>query len=762
MEMSGFSKVEMSAFSDRGPADFCLGYPASRFERRSMLGSALRQRWPLRALAALRWQLCSGGWPAPTGRTLPRRFTKRCSEVMSRHCVPCSPRGPGSEVTDAEGLTPLEVAARTGQQEALALLLRSGAGSGPSSPPDLARPTPLYYASWGGHAELVEWLIEQGADLSRGAAGGWTPFTRPPRRATDAVAERLLAHGASLESRTAGGWTPLYLAARAGHAELALFLLARGADADPPLPRGWTVLHAAAQGDHEGLVDALLTRGARIDAVTDEGLAPLHLAAFGGSPAVAKLLLDRGADPPRARAANGSTPLHAAAAGGHRAVADLLLARGADVDARDVEGRTPLLRAAQAGEAEMAAQLLMRGADPNLPTASGATPLHVVARNHTGEFAELLLRAGADPNAPSGEKMTPLHLRRPARSTGDGRRAAGGRREHRDAQHPPGHALDPGRSGRRRGGRRASPGAWRGPRRPRDRRLDGPSRIATRRAGGTTTSFGCSASTEPERGNPTRRFRGPAVADPARDRLEVETSRWERLLRGPGAPLAVVALAVLYQLPFFDRWFSFMDEGHILLYADIIANGGELYRDATVYPLPGAFYFLAWVFGFVEPSNLVARWIAMLEFAVFVGLVFVLLRKLVPPGWALAGVLLMFLYRIWAFPHWHMYNYSTTALLVQLAALLGLLRFMDTGQAERGSCWQGCCSASGCSASRITGRRCWSPWGRRSRSTRARVRRLRAPPSGPWPPASSLPRRWWARPPPCTSCARISSASSSS
>ncbi|MBW1684338.1 MAG: glycosyltransferase family 39 protein [Deltaproteobacteria bacterium] len=170
------------------------------------------------------------------------------------------------------------------------------------------------------------------------------------------------------------------------------------------------------------------------------------------------------------------------------------------------------------------------------------------------------------------------------------------------------------------------------------------------------------------------------MADPARNRLEVETSRWERLLRGPGAPLAVVALAVVYQLPFFDRWFSFMDEGHILLYADIIANGGELYRDATVYPLPGAFYFLAWVFGFVEPSNLVARWIVMLEFAVLVGLVFVLLRKLVPPSWALAGVLVMFLYRIWAFPHWHMYNYSSTALLVQLAALLGLLRFMDTGK----------------------------------------------------------------------------------
>jgi hypothetical protein len=160
---------------------------------------------------------------------------------------------------------------------------------------------------------------------------------------------------------------------------------------------------------------------------------------------------------------------------------------------------------------------------------------------------------------------------------------------------------------------------------------------------------------------------------------EPEPSSWERIARSRAAWLAVVAVAFVYQLPFFDRWFSFMDEGHILLYADIIANGGELYRDATVYPLPGAFYFLAWIFRLVEPSNLVARWIAMLEFALLVGMVFVLLRKLVPPGWALAGVGVMLLYRIWAFPHWQMYNYSSTALLVQLAALLGLLRFMDTG-----------------------------------------------------------------------------------
>ena len=152
-----------------------------------------------------------------------------------------------------------------------------------------------------------------------------------------------------------------------------------------------------------------------------------------------------------------------------------------------------------------------------------------------------------------------------------------------------------------------------------------------------------------------------------------------RFARGFAAPLGVVLATVLFQLPFFDRWFSFMDEGHILPFADMIADGGELYRDATLYPLPGAFYLLALVFRLVEPSNLVARWIMAVEFAVFVGLVFSLLRRIVTPGWAWAGVFVMLLYRIWAFPHWHMYSYSTTALLVQLGALLLLLRYTDGG-----------------------------------------------------------------------------------
>jgi hypothetical protein len=152
---------------------------------------------------------------------------------------------------------------------------------------------------------------------------------------------------------------------------------------------------------------------------------------------------------------------------------------------------------------------------------------------------------------------------------------------------------------------------------------------------------------------------------------------------GLGWALALAALAFAFQLPIFDRWFSFMDEGHMLLYADLIAQGGELYRDATVYPLPGAFYLLALLFRVFEPSNLLARWVVVVEFSAFAALGFLLLRRLLPLAWALGGVLWLLVYKVWTFPHWHMYSYSTTALLLQLAALLVLLGALEGGSRAR-------------------------------------------------------------------------------
>ena len=158
------------------------------------------------------------------------------------------------------------------------------------------------------------------------------------------------------------------------------------------------------------------------------------------------------------------------------------------------------------------------------------------------------------------------------------------------------------------------------------------------------------------------------------------------MLRQSAGPAGAFLVALACQLPSFDRWFSFMDEGHLLLYADLIANGGELYRDATVYPLPGAFWLLAGAFRIFGASNLVARWILVLEFALFVALVFALFRRMAGPRLAWLAVASMLVYRVWAFPHWHMYGYSSTALVFQLGALWLLLRFLESGRLATLAC----------------------------------------------------------------------------
>jgi hypothetical protein len=139
--------------------------------------------------------------------------------------------------------------------------------------------------------------------------------------------------------------------------------------------------------------------------------------------------------------------------------------------------------------------------------------------------------------------------------------------------------------------------------------------------------------------------------------------------------MALAAIAVAYQLPFFDRAMFLMDEGHILQFADIVANGGELYRDATLLPLPGSFYLLSAAFDWFGPSIRLARWIAVIEFALLCVFAFLVLQRLTSPRIAALGLLWIFLYRIWAFPHWHMYSYSSMAQCLLAASLVAMLRF---------------------------------------------------------------------------------------
>ena len=184
-----------------------------------------------------------------------------------------------------------------------------GAGNPPSSPgrserfdvnAEMDEGSFVHFASGSGDVELVQLLLDLGADL----------------RAEDP-----------------SGKTALHWAARGGHAAAAALLLDRGADLLGRDRFRSTALHRAAAGGHVSVVALLLDRGIPAG-VSQAGLRPpgiqprhsphrtaLHEAAESGSPDVCALLIDRGADVGDPDS-SGETALDKAAEAGHAAVCE--------------------------------------------------------------------------------------------------------------------------------------------------------------------------------------------------------------------------------------------------------------------------------------------------------------------------------------------------------------------------------------------------------------------------------------------------------
>lgn len=142
--------------------------------------------------------------------------------------------------------------------------------------------------------------------------------------------------------------------------------------------------------------------------------------------------------------------------------------------------------------------------------------------------------------------------------------------------------------------------------------------------------------------------------------------------RDIGWALLLGLVAVAFQWPIHDRWLSLQDEGYILAIADDLNRGKLLYRDVTAdAPFPGAFYLLAWWFRWTTPSVESTRILAVGGFALYVAALYRIAREVLSRRWCFGLVLALLCYRVWAFPHWHIYSYSlVAAVFLTIAAAL--------------------------------------------------------------------------------------------
>ena len=325
---------------------------------------------------------------------------------------------------------------------------------------------PLHYAVAAGHGDLVDLLLNAGADIDAPGFGGddrlGGPGFRPAalalwrdpywgRRDDLALARHLLEHGADYSPAVAAalgdearleellradaaaanlaeacGKRPLSAAAECGHLAIVRRLLAAGAEPNLPegqnCPRGFA-LWAAAHHGHREIVALLLAADADPNAEVESSGTPTTAAAtselrallyrYGGRLGLAAHCYRGDVDTVAALldarpglfddAALEQVFPHCVQAG-HEALLRLLLARGLRVPPVVTYCQTYLWLSLP-----LARLLLEHGMDPDLPNWQRIRPLHHIAARGDVRSAELFLEFGADLDAVDEEfRSTPL------------------------------------------------------------------------------------------------------------------------------------------------------------------------------------------------------------------------------------------------------------------------------------------------------------------------------------------------------------------
>lgn len=184
---------------------------------------------------------------------------------------------------DSYGYTPMYSAASHGKKDVVELLIANGANINNDQSP------PLYGALEGGYKDIALLLIKKGANLNSSLR-----IAIVYGRAD--IVEFLIANGADVNAKNNNGDTALHYAVGNSKLDIAKYLITHGADINVKDKGGYTPLHNAASEGKQEIARILIANGANVNAKSNTGYTPLHLAKEHNYGEIARILIANGAD----------------------------------------------------------------------------------------------------------------------------------------------------------------------------------------------------------------------------------------------------------------------------------------------------------------------------------------------------------------------------------------------------------------------------------------------------------------------------------
>ncbi|KAK1256983.1 hypothetical protein QJS04_geneDACA024236 [Acorus gramineus] len=261
-------------------------------------------------------------------------------------------------------------------------------------------PSALESASGCGCIEIVQVLLEHGADVNAFGTDAATALTQASYNGHHDVLQLLLKRGARVSAMNWGPNNPLVHASKMGFTEVVRLLIEGDPDAGKHLVESLT---AASFYGHARIVELLLEQGADVNARDLAQQTALEQASRVGHCEVMRLLLN-----PKANVntctKDGQSALYYATSGGHHEATKLLLEHGVDINAKSPFKETALTVASGNGNMKLVRLLVSHGAAVK-ENAEVDIAFESALRHGHWEIARFLLDIAIDQDLSCSEAM---------------------------------------------------------------------------------------------------------------------------------------------------------------------------------------------------------------------------------------------------------------------------------------------------------------------------------------------------------------------